>query len=101
MNKASLGAVCAVMLMVVTSPAAVLGQATPIYRSTDGQGALRFSDRPVDSTERLELKPLSVVPIHRVVAPPPAAVAEREAPFVSYASLQIVSPVDEETLPSG
>lgn len=81
--------------------------ATTVYRSTDEQGNVVFSDRP-EQGEPVELEPLTVVPSSR----PEAAVPSRDtqpgtprsdiaAPFMPYSTFRIVSPDNEETLPTG
>lgn len=100
------GTVCAALLMatLLVWLGATPSQATVVYRGSDGQGATLFSDRPVPGGVRVELEPLSVVPLSRVAAPvspaTPAAAASG-APLVAYSRLHIAAPRDEETLPSG
>lgn len=104
------GTVCGALLMatLLVWLGATPSQATVVYRGSDGQGATLFSDRPVPGGVRVELEPLSVVPLSRVAAPvspaTPAAAASGAplvAPFIAYSRLHIASPRDEETLPSG
>ncbi len=37
-------------------------KAASVYRTTDAQGNVVFTDKPVDNAERIDLEPLTVVP---------------------------------------
>ena len=106
MNKAFVS--IALGLLVTTSSAL----ATTIYRTTDAQGNVTFTDRPDRGGEEVELAPLTVVPSRgEVRRTEPEEVERREAPrrdpqapgqpFMPYDRFRIVSPGHEETLPVG
>ena len=94
-------------LMMATSSAL----ATTIYRTTDAQGNVTFTDQPDRGGEEVELAPLTVVPSRgEVRRADPARAEGREAPrparapgqpFMPYDTFRIVSPGHEETLPTG
>lgn len=100
------------LLLGVSLPWASLEAAT-VYRSTDAQGNVIFSDQPIDNGERVELQPLTVVPSAEAERRPDSAqspaAATREsrsstrvtAPFMPYSTFRIVSPQEEATLPTG
>lgn len=89
-------------------------QAQSIYRTTDAQGNVVFTDNPERGGEEVDLKPLTVVP-GRSESPADEAPAmvdgsrsggERPSgdpgqPFMPYDSFSILSPDQEETLPTG
>lgn len=85
--------------------------ATTIYRTTDAQGNVTFTDQPDRGGEQVELAPLTVVPSRgEVRRTEPERVESREAPrrdrapgqpFMPYDTFRIVSPEHEETLPTG
>ncbi|MFC3284091.1 DUF4124 domain-containing protein [Litchfieldella rifensis] len=82
--------------------------ATTVYRSTDAQGNVVFSDQPDQGAEPVELEPLTVVPSLEpdVVAPAGESRAgaprsDTAAPFMPYSVFRIASPSNEETLPTG
>ncbi|QJQ94164.1 MULTISPECIES: DUF4124 domain-containing protein [Halomonadaceae] len=97
-----------VILVMLICP--VVSQATSIYRSTDAQGNVIFSDQPRQGGERIELNPLTVIPTRQPeLRPAPAQLqapaASRQgavsAPFMPYSSFRIVTPRNEETLQTG
>ena len=84
-----------------------------IYRTTDAQGNVVFTDNP-ERGEKVDLKPLTVVPgrsDERAGAPAMidgggngnggTASANPGQPFMPYDSFGILSPRQEETLPTG
>ena len=82
--------------------------AASVYRTTDAQGNVIFTDKPVDNAERVDLEPLTVVPAVGVdAAPPPTQRAEPAAsrrvgqPFMPYSTFRIAAPDDGQTLPTG
>lgn len=101
------------LLLGISLPWAGLEAAT-VYRSTDAQGNVVFSDQPVGNGERIELEPLTVVPSPEPVTEPTPA-GERSAdgatprdddgaatgPFMPYSTFRILSPQDGQTLPTG
>ncbi|MDZ7851785.1 MAG: DUF4124 domain-containing protein [Halomonas sp.] len=90
-----------------------VAQAQNIYRSTDAQGNVVFTDNPERGGEEVDLKPLTVVPSRGGVreGEPPAVIdgggssggtsAGPGQPFMPYDSFTILSPRQEETLPTG
>jgi len=91
-------------------------QAETIYRTTDDQGNVVFTDNPARGGEKVDLEPLTVVPGRgevRGVGAPPAVVnddargdqggptATPGEPFMPYDRFAIRSPRQEETLPTG
>ncbi|WP_189471204.1 DUF4124 domain-containing protein [Litchfieldella qijiaojingensis] len=85
--------------------------ATPIYRGTDAQGNVIFTDRPLPGAERVELPPVTVVPSRKLQLSEPSREADRDRmrreetaplpPFMPYTTFRITSPGDGETLPTG
>ncbi|MGM0782827.1 MAG: DUF4124 domain-containing protein [Pseudomonadota bacterium] len=86
--------------------------ATTVYRTTDEQGNVVFTDNPERGGEKVELKPLTVVPargeVQRNEASSTADEPEEEgrrasesSPFMPYDRFGIASPGHEETLPTG
>lgn len=76
---------------------AVLAQA---YRWVDEDGIVHYSDRPEKGAEEIELRDANTVSIRRYAAPDRATGTDAEEPAepFRYESLEIVSPVSEETL---
>ncbi|PAU77129.1 DUF4124 domain-containing protein [Halomonas salipaludis] len=99
------------VLLVALLGAASGAQATSIYRTTDAQGNVVFTDNPGRGGEEVELNPLSVVPSgQRAPAPPAPAETTRpssasseslSSPFMPYSTFRIASPRNEETLQTG
>ncbi|MFG6158918.1 DUF4124 domain-containing protein [Halomonas sp. 1390] len=87
--------------------------AQPIYRTTDAQGNVVFTDNPEGGGEAVTLDPLTVVPSPAETAGMAPAVqggqggqGEPDAaapgqPFMPYDRFGILSPAQEETLPTG
>ncbi|MGM0694487.1 MAG: DUF4124 domain-containing protein [Pseudomonadota bacterium] len=90
-------------------------QAETIYRTTDAQGNVVFTDNPDRGGEEVDLAPLTVVPGRGEVrqAESPAVIDGGDGesgedaadgpgqPFMPYDSFGIRSPGQEETLPTG
>lgn len=84
-------------------------QAATVYRTTDAQGNVVFTDKPVDNAQRVDLAPLTVVPSANPGVTPSLAPrrdtqpARRSVgqPFMPYTTFRIASPSDEKTLPTG
>lgn len=95
-------------LAVGLSPAVM---ATTVYRSTDAQGNVIFTDQPDRGGERVELPEVTVVPSRRQDEPAPRQAEPREeggeaqrsvsSPFMPYSRFRIASPEHETTLPTG
>ncbi|ATJ84491.1 DUF4124 domain-containing protein [Halomonas beimenensis] len=93
--------------LVMSLPAA----AQTIYRTTDAQGNVIFTDDPARGGEKVELDPLTVVPARERTAPrapvvqgggvPARTTAEPGQPFMPYDIFSILSPEQETTLPTG
>ncbi|SDJ01869.1 DUF4124 domain-containing protein [Billgrantia gudaonensis] len=97
-----------VLGLILAAPAG----ATTVYRTTDEQGNVVFTDNPERGGEKVELKPLTVVPARGEVRRDEASSApaepegERQAasessPFMPYDRFGIAAPANEETLPTG
>ncbi|WP_373190355.1 DUF4124 domain-containing protein [Halomonas sp.] len=104
----------AVVLLVLGLAVSVVAQAQTIYRTTDAQGNVVFTDNPARGGEIVDLQPLTVVPGRTDAgALPPVSedasgnggsavsTASPGQPFMPYDSFGIVSPRDGETLPTG
>ncbi|QTF93059.1 DUF4124 domain-containing protein [Halomonas sp. BM-2019] len=87
-------------------------QAQTIYRTTDAQGNVVFTDNPERGGEQVELAPVTVVPstgevrtgeaVPRVDGSGAAAVTARPGqPFMPYDSFRILSPSHEQAFPVG
>ncbi|MBB3230806.1 DUF4124 domain-containing protein [Halomonas stenophila] len=105
MNKAL------VMLVLGLSVSLTAGAET-IYRTTDAQGNVVFTDDPDRGGEAVELDPLTVVPSREVRAPslspvvqgeeaPSAAGTAPGQPFMPYDMFSILAPENQATLPTG
>ncbi|MCG7599971.1 DUF4124 domain-containing protein [Halomonas sp. McH1-25] len=107
------------LLLGILLPWASLEAAT-VYRYTDEQGNVVFTDQPRGNSERIKLEPLTVVPSLNVETPAASSVPQRNdtgqaerssrlrnsesrpgAPFMPYSTFQIASPQDEATLQTG
>ncbi|PWV71791.1 DUF4124 domain-containing protein [Halomonas sp. A11-A] len=104
MNKAMMAAVGLLF--------SLAAQAQTIYRTTDAQGNVVFTDNPERGGEQVELAPLTVVPssgeVRRGEAVPQleasgaaAATGSPGQPFMPYDSFRIVSPSHEQVFPVG
>ncbi|MCL7941657.1 DUF4124 domain-containing protein [Halomonas sp. ATCH28] len=105
----------ALVILALGLSASLAAQAQTIYRTTDAQGNVVFTDNPERGGEEVVLKPLTVVPGRGEVreAGAPAVVdgggsgsgggaaAGPGQPFMPYDSFGILSPRQEETLPTG
>ncbi|MBB3191976.1 DUF4124 domain-containing protein [Halomonas cerina] len=83
-------------------------QAQTIYRTTDAQGNVVFTDNPARGGEEVQLEPLTVVPSPEAttLAPPErgdgeVARSSPGQPFMPYDRFGIIAPDDESTLPTG
>ena len=89
------------ILLVLALLAASAALAQEAYRWVDEDGVVHYSDRPREGAEQIAL-PAPNVATTRQVARPTAASGDDEleaaAAVVRYESIQIVSPVAEETL---
>ncbi|MGM0914629.1 MAG: DUF4124 domain-containing protein [Pseudomonadota bacterium] len=99
----------AVLTLVLVMTFGVAAEAQNIYRTTDAQGNVVFTDNPDRGGEQVELAPVTVVPSSGEVrtgqAAPrldsaPAAAAPGQ-PFMPYDSFRIVSPTHEQAFPVG
>lgn len=90
------------LLALLVFPLASLAQA--VYRTTDAQGNVVFTDRPPANAtpeDRIEIRPTNTVRPVEVPAPPaPAEAPAEEATVVSY-SVAIASPANETSFPMG
>lgn len=105
----------ALVILALGLSVSLAAQAQTIYRTTDAQGNVVFTDNPERGGEEVDLKPLTVVPGRGEVreAEPPAVIdgggggngsgasAAPGQPFMPYDSFGILSPRQEETLPTG
>ena len=95
-------------------------EAATVYRYTDEQGNVVFTDQPRGNSEQIRLEPLTVVPSLDVEGPAANPVPQRSdigqaerssrlrasenrpgEPFMPYSTFQIASPQDEATLQTG
>ncbi len=83
-------------------------QAQSIYRTTDAQGNVVFTDNPERGGEEVELAPVTVVPSTGEVRTGDAqprlegsGAASPGQPFMPYDSFRIVSPSHEQAFPVG
>lgn len=102
----------AVVTLALGLSMSLAAHAQAIYRSTDAQGNVVFTDNPERGGEKVDLEPLTVVPSRGEVRNQEAVTrvesggtsATRDGPgepFMPYDSFRIASPGNEETLPSG
>ncbi|MDW5378581.1 DUF4124 domain-containing protein [Halomonas sp. HP20-15] len=90
------------------APGMEVAGAANVYRTTDAQGNVVFTDKPVGNAERVDLEPLTVVPSAQLDAAPPrtqraepAASRDVGQPFMPYSTFRIAAPEDGQTLPTG
>ncbi|APX94659.1 DUF4124 domain-containing protein [Halomonas sp. 1513] len=112
MTELPLKTACCALLVALLG-AASSAHATSIYRTTDAQGNVVFTDNPERGGEQVELNPLTVVPSgQRAPATAPQPVPEAtspsaspteslSSPFMPYSTFRIASPRNEETLQTG
>lgn len=75
------------------------GVSAQIYRSVDSEGNVVFTDQPTKGSERLKLKPLTVVPSVKVDSPPAEQPAvDTGVDTGSYQSFRIVDPAHDTTV---
>jgi hypothetical protein len=74
---------------------------TEVYMSMDAEGNVMFSDIPSDNSQRHEVRELPSLPAFNPEPPPTPEPAKRTEAAFSYTSLAIVSPRDNEALPTG
>ncbi|MEQ6917692.1 DUF4124 domain-containing protein [Halomonas aquatica] len=100
----------AVVLLALGLSVSVVAHAQTIYRSTDAQGNVVFTDNPEGGGEEMTLDPLTVVPSTSepaLMAPEVqgaeggGGTASPGQPFMPYDSFGILSPRQDETLPTG
>jgi len=102
----------ALMALAVGLSFSLAAQAQTIYRTTDAQGNVVFTDNPDRGGEQVELAPLTVVPssgeVRRGEAAPrleasgaAAATGSPGQPFMPYDSFRILSPSHEQAFPVG
>lgn len=84
--------------------------AQTIYRTTDAQGNVVFTDDPERGGQEVELAPVTVVPSRREarIAPPPvgdggatATPARPGQPFMPYDTFRLLAPSHEQAIPVG
>lgn len=99
-----------VMTLALSLALSLPAAAQTIYRTTDAQGNVVFTDDPARGGEAMELDPLTVVPSRPVqplssASPGPAdgttRYGEPGQPFMPYDVFAIASPEQETTLPTG
>lgn len=89
------------ILFVLCLLAATVGSAQEAYRWVDEDGVVHYSDRPRDGAEQIELPTPNVAATRQVTRPAAAPSDEEpaeEAAVVRYESIEILSPVAEDTL---
>jgi len=97
----------AVLTLVLVMTFGVAAEAQKIYRTTDAQGNVVFTDNPDRGGEQVELAPVTVVPSRGEVRTGQAAprdsapAASPGQPFMPYDGFSIVSPTHEQAFPVG
>ncbi|WP_290788292.1 DUF4124 domain-containing protein [Halomonas sp.] len=102
----------ALMVLAVGLTFSLAAQAQNIYRTTDAQGNVVFTDNPERGGEQVELAPVTVVPAtgevrtgqpeSRVEASGAAAATGSPGqPFMPYDSFRMLSPTHEQAFPVG
>lgn len=86
--------------------AASMAMATEIYKRTDAQGNVTFSDQPPapgETAEKVPLRELNTTPAVQPSAVPSASTSRNEAepPDQQSFSISIASPANETTIPMG
>ncbi|SHF40700.1 protein of unknown function [Modicisalibacter ilicicola DSM 19980] len=103
-----------VMLLGIGLPLASIEAAT-VYRTTDAQGNVVFTDKPIEGGQRIELQSLTVIPSAEPASSSDAAEPRKKAsstssssssrrvggPFMPYSTFRIASPEDGYTLQTG
>lgn len=108
------------LLAFATTPAMQEAQAQRIYRVTDSNGNVTFSDSPQDGGREVVISPLPILPAMAArsateqtstpqpIAPPASATAEPASqrgqpgqPFMPYDTFAISTPINNQTLPVG
>lgn len=86
------------LILIVGAPA----WAVPVYRHIDAQGNVVYSDE-AKLGERVDLKPVTVIDAERSdgASPTPAMPSGVVTPQSEYSRFAIVSPNDEQTIPTG
>nr|WP_163501234.1 DUF4124 domain-containing protein [Halomonas socia] len=110
MSVSPINTACRVLLVALLGVSSS-AQATSIYRTTDAQGNVVFTDNPERGGEQVELNPLTVVPsgqrapapqpLPEVSASPSSSSQAPSAPFMPYSTFRIAAPRNEETLQTG
>jgi hypothetical protein len=101
----------ALMALAVGLSFSLAAQAQTIYRTTDAQGNVVFTDNPERGGEQVELAPVTVVPATgevrtgqaapRLEGGGAAATASPGQPFMPYDSFRILTPGHEQAFPVG
>ncbi|MFO8045721.1 MAG: DUF4124 domain-containing protein [Halomonas sp.] len=100
----------ALMVLAVGLTFSLVAQAQNIYRTTDAQGNVVFTDNPERGGEQVELAPVTVVPATGEVRTGQPALRDEGSeaaagspgqPFMPYDSFRILSPSHEQAFPVG
>jgi hypothetical protein len=87
-------------LCIVLALAASAGQAAVVYKWTDADGVIHFSDQPAPGAEKIHTSAGSlngaVAPPHSNLDAPPAG-AQKEATALGYSEFAIASPAASQT----
>lgn len=83
--------------------ASVMAQTTQIYKWTDSNGNVHFTDKPHPGAEEVQLPPVQTFSEPVKPTPPPASLAEgsarsTEAQVSHYDKFSISQPADQETI---
>ncbi|GHE21405.1 DUF4124 domain-containing protein [Halomonas urumqiensis] len=97
------------MVLAVGLSLSLAAQAQQIFRSTDAQGNVVFTDNPEQGGEEVELTPLTVVPSRgevRAESQPrvqsgASVTSSPGQPFMPYDSFRLLSPSHEQGIPVG
>lgn len=70
-----------------------------VYRHVEPDGTVVFSDSPGNNAEEIKIKPIQLVPATRITSSAPSATPIPKK--VSYKTLSISSPIQDQTIPTG
>jgi len=83
----------ALVLLVAALPAAA-----KIYKWTDDQGHVHYSDKPAPGSKSVDLPPATVYEAPKPSTAPPAETKQQPAQQTGYTQFRIVSPADQATI---
>ncbi|MCW4152992.1 DUF4124 domain-containing protein [Halomonas sp. 18H] len=89
------------LVLCLTLFLSLAASAETLYRTTDAQGLVRYSDDPASGGELVELAPISIVPARSSATSTPAPAPQDKTAAPPYARFAIDEPADQSTLPNG